>query len=156
LFILDGGQLHLHMAIEIAQKMDVVGVDMLAISKEKGIHTKGLLRERLHRKDKEILDLEPSDPALLWIQKIRDEAHRFAIDYHRQRQSRTLTQSALDDIPGIGPKKRSKLLKIFGSLAALQKASVEDLSKLSFITRQDRDRLKEYLGLKSSSASEDS
>lgn len=149
LLILDGGAIHLEGALELARQMDLVGIDIIAISKEKGIHTKGLLKERIHRPSRLILDLEPSDPALLWIQKIRDEAHRFAIEYHRQRQSRTLTQSALDDIPGIGPKKRSKLLKTFGSLAAIQKATSEDLNRLTFINQQDRQRLMEYLGLKS-------
>jgi excinuclease ABC subunit C len=148
LIIIDGGQVHLDMAIEIAQRLDVTSMDIVAISKEKGSHTKGLHRERLHRRDKPTLDLDPSDPALMWIQKIRDEAHRFAIEYHRKRQNRALTQSALDDIPGIGPKKRAQLLKTFGSLAALQKASLEDFEKLAFITRQDRVRLIEYLGLK--------
>lgn len=149
LIIIDGGQVHLDIALEIAQRFDVTSIDIIAISKEKGSHTKSLHRERLHRKDKTTLDLDPSDPALMWIQKIRDEAHRFAIEYHRKRQNRVLTQSALDDIPGIGPKKRSHLLKTFGSLAALQKASIEDFEKLAFITRQDRMRLVEYLGLKS-------
>lgn len=147
LLILDGGAVHLDMALEIVQRMDLAAIDVIAISKEKGLHTKGLHLEKIHRPLKPVLELPPSDPALLWIQKIRDEAHRFAIEYHRKRQSRALTQSALDDIPGIGPKKRAKLLKMFGSLAALRRVSAEELEQLTFITRQDRERLTEYLGL---------
>jgi len=71
--------------------------------------------------------LAPASPALLLIQRIRDEAHRFAITFHRQSRARRDLRSALDDIPGVGPRRRKSLLTAFGSLAGVRRATREDL-----------------------------
>lgn len=71
---------------------------------------------------------KPRDPALLLLMRLRDEAHRFAITYHRQLRRKALTKSILDEVPGVGPKKRLKLLRSFGSLAALKSASAEEMA----------------------------
>jgi excinuclease ABC subunit C len=68
------------------------------------------------------------------VQRIRDEAHRFAVTFHRQRRSKTAFQSRLDEIPGIGPKRRKSLLKQFGSLRAIKEASVEQLTAVDGIS----------------------
>jgi len=79
----------------------------------------------------------PTDsPALHLIQQIRDEAHRFAITGHRQRRARARNTSVLEDIPGLGPKRRQQLLKQFGGLQEVARAGVEDLSRLPGISKQ--------------------
>ncbi len=67
-------------------------------------------------------------PALHLLQRVRDEAHRFAISYHRKRRSRRSTRSLLDSVPGIGPKRKRELLRHFGSLARIRQATLEELA----------------------------
>jgi len=74
--------------------------------------------------------LQPHPDALRLVQRVRDEAHRFAITYHRSLRSKTVLRSQLDDIPGVGPKRRKQLLEHFGSVAGVKAASVEELSQL--------------------------
>ncbi|MCD6290634.1 MAG: excinuclease ABC subunit C, partial [Anaerolineae bacterium] len=83
--------------------------------------------------------------ALHLVQRIRDEAHRFAITYQRNRRRRATLSSALDEIPGIGPKRRQALLRRFGSLEAIRKASVEDLASVPGMTRTAAKQVKAYL-----------
>ena len=73
------------------------------------------------------LKIPKSSPVLQLLQRIRDEAHRFAIGHHRSRRSKTMVESALDDVPGLGEVRRKTLLKHFGSLKKLREASVEEL-----------------------------
>jgi excinuclease ABC subunit C len=77
----------------------------------------------------------PADaPALHLVQQIRDEAHRFAITAHRNRRSRSRQRSTLEDIPGIGPKRRQQLLKHFGGLQELSRAGVEDIARVDGVS----------------------
>jgi excinuclease ABC subunit C len=149
LLVVDGGATHLKMAYEEFKKFDLVGLDLIAISKEKGRHDKGLNKEWLHTLNQPPLLLDTHNSTLHFVQQIRDEAHRFAIEYHRKRQSKVLTKSSLDDIPGIGPKKRKLLLNHFGSVAALKRSTFKDLENLSIINKRDRERLVDFLGIKS-------
>ena len=73
--------------------------------------------------------LDRHDPALRMLQALRDEAHRFAITYHRELRNRRIEQSRLDEIPGIGDIRKKQLLRAFGSLARLKKASVEEIAE---------------------------
>ena len=82
------------------------------------------------------LRLPPSSPALHLIQQLRDEAHRFAITGHRARRQKARTRSPLEDIRGLGPKKRRELLKQFGGLQALTRAGIDDLQRVKGISRQ--------------------
>jgi excinuclease ABC subunit C len=94
-------------------------------------------RESLYLEGRaEPLRLPPSSPALHLIQQLRDEAHRFAITGHRARRQRARTRSPLEDIPGLGPKKRRELLKQFGGLQALTRAGIEDIMRVKGISRQ--------------------
>ena len=81
------------------------------------------------------LQLPPDSPALLLIQQIRDEAHRFAIMGHRQRRAKARTTSRLEQIPGLGPKKRRELLRQFGGLQGVIGAGIDDLVKVRGISR---------------------
>ena len=80
--------------------------------------------------------LESDDIALHLLQQIRDEAHRFAIAGHRQRRAKQLTHSILDEVPGVGAKRRRDLLRHFGGLQGLKRASAEDIAKISGISQK--------------------
>ncbi len=91
------------------------------------------------------VNLKAGDPALLLVMRLRDEAHRFAVGYHRLLRKKALTRSILEEAPGIGPKKRSRLLKAFGSLAAVKKAGVEELQKRGGLDPETAQRLAAFL-----------
>jgi excinuclease ABC subunit C len=78
--------------------------------------------------------LEPRDPVLYFVQRLRDEAHRFAIGTHRAKRSKAITANPLDEIPGVGAKRRRALLKHFGSAKAIARAGVEDLPAVEGIS----------------------
>jgi excinuclease ABC subunit C len=82
------------------------------------------------------LRLNADDQALHLIQQVRDEAHRFAITGHRQRRARSRTESSLETIAGIGPKRRQQLLRQFGGMREVARAGVEDLAKVKGISRE--------------------
>ena len=93
-------------------------------------------RERIYRKGKDTLMLEPRDPALYCIQTLRDEAHRFAIGAHRTRRKKGFTASPLDEVPGIGPTRKRALLQHFGSAKAVSRAGIADLESVGGISAQ--------------------
>ena len=84
--------------------------------------------------------------ALYLVQRVRDEAHRFAITYHRQKRSKATFQSRLDDIPGVGPKRKKAMLKAFGSLKGIREASIEDLAKVEGVNQTLAEQIKSSLG----------
>ncbi len=78
--------------------------------------------------------LAPNTPALHLVQRIRDEAHRFAVTYHRQRRAKAMTRSALDALAGVGPVRRKRLLTVFGSVAAIKRAAVDEIAAVKGMT----------------------
>jgi excinuclease ABC subunit C len=90
--------------------------------------------------------LPRNSQALFLVQRARDEAHRFAVTYHRSLRSKTATQSALDLVPGIGPKKKRDLVRKFGSVKGIREAEAAELAATQGMTRKLADRIKEYLG----------
>ena len=88
-----------------------------------------------------------NSPALHLLQRIRDEAHRFAITHHRKRRGKDATKSLLDDIPGIGEARRNALLTHFGSLQKIRAASVEEIAAAPGMTKPLAQKLQEYLEL---------
>jgi excinuclease ABC subunit C len=88
----------------------------------------------------------PTDsPSLYLVKRIRDEAHRFAITYHRDLRGKAMTASALDDVPGVGPKRRKALLKAFGSVRKLAAASVEEIAAVPGVPREVAEDVKAVL-----------
>jgi excinuclease ABC subunit C len=119
LIIIDGGKGQLAAAYEALQSLGLSNLMAVGIAKKEE-----LLFTREHV---EPMALAANSPALLLVQRIRDEAHRFAITFHRQSRTRRDLRSALDDVAGIGPRRRKALLTAFGSLAGVRRATREDL-----------------------------
>ena len=137
LIIIDGGKGQLSAAMEVLQELHI------------DIPTVGLAKE-----NEEIFVPGSPDPIILprssqglyMVQRIRDEAHRFGITYHRKLRSDRTFKSVLDEIPGIGPKRKQALMKHYGSVRAISAASIDDLASLNGMTRDAAQKVKEYIG----------
>jgi excinuclease ABC subunit C len=133
LLFIDGGKGQLSAARRVLDELQVTGVDIIGIAK--GADRKpGMETLHVAGSDRE-MHLSQDSPALHLIQQIRDEAHRFAITGHRQRRARTRRDSPLEQVPGIGPKRRQQLLKQLGGLREVARAGVEDLVMVKGINR---------------------
>jgi excinuclease ABC subunit C len=136
LILIDGGKGQLGVAVEVARERGLE-VPMIGLAKQfEEIYLPG-------RPDP--VRLPRNSPALFLLQRIRDEAHRFGLTYHRSLRSKAATTSALDGITGIGRKRREQLLKRFGSVEAMKRASLDDLVGVSGMTRPAADRVYQYL-----------
>ena len=145
LLILDGGKGHLNLALDIFQELGIASVDVIALGKEEARHDKGLTQEKIFLpRQKDPLLFSPRSPLLFLLQKIRDEAHRTAIGFHRKQRSKRTLSSGLDALEGIGPIKKKRLLKHFGSVKAIQNATEEELSKVQGLTKKDLKTLSEW------------
>ncbi len=133
LVLIDGGLGQLGAARQALDALDVQGLSLLGVAK--GVTRKPGL-ERLLLPAGGELELEGNDPALLLIQQVRDEAHRFAVTGHRGRRQKARQSSALEDIPGIGAKRRSALLRYFGGLQGVRAAPVQELARVPGISSQ--------------------
>ncbi len=142
LLIIDGGAGQLKQAQEVLEELQVSGVCLLAVSK--GVTRKAGLEQLWLTDQKESLRLPENHLALHLIQSIRDEAHRFAITSHRKRRAKTMTFSSLEQIEGIGPKRRRELLRHFGGLQGLRQASVIDLMRVSGVSEELAKRIFDY------------
>ena len=137
LIIIDGGKGQLSAAMEVlqAQHIDVPTVGLAKENEE--IFTPG---------SPDPIILPRSSQGLYMVQRIRDEAHRFGITYHRKLRSDRTFKSVLDEIPGIGPKRKKALMQRYGSVRAISAASIEDLAALDGMTREAAEKVKEYIG----------
>lgn len=141
LLLVDGGKGQLARAEQVLEELQVVDVAVVGVAK--GPTRKPGL-EQLFLSGHEAPIILPADsPALHLIQHIRDEAHRFAITGHRGRRGRQRRTSSLEEIPGLGPKRRRELLRQFGGLQEVARAGVEDLSRVSGISRRLAQRIYE-------------
>ena len=132
LFI-DGGKGQLRRAVEALRELELDWLEVVGVAKGR---TRKPGAERLFRPGGERpLVLSPDSPARLLIQQIRDEAHRFAITGHRQQRGKARRRSRLEQIPGLGPRKRRELLRAFGGLQGIVAAGVDDLAKVRGIGR---------------------
>lgn len=144
LIIVDGGRPQLNAAVGVLTELDI-RVPAIGIAKED--HGAIGTHEEIYRPEQpDPLVMDRGSQGLYLLQRVRDEAHRFAITYHRQvRTGRTL-RSQLDDIPGIGPKRKRALIKRFGSLKGIAAATVEQLAEVEGMTRDVAERVKEQIG----------
>jgi excinuclease ABC subunit C len=138
LLIVDGGRGQLGVAVEVLEEFDLLArVPVAALAKQREeIFLPGRARPVL---------LSRRSQGLFLVQRVRDEAHRFAIAHHRTRRRRAGVASQLDSIPGVGPARRTALLKAFGSLDAIRAASVEQLAAVPGIPRNVALAIKEHL-----------
>lgn len=132
LLLIDGGQGQLKTASDIIAELGIKGVQLLGVAK--GPDRRPGLEQLFLLGRTEPLILTPDSQALHLVQQIRDEAHRFAITGHRQRRARAKTRSVLEDISGIGPKRRARLLRQFGGLQGLARAGIEDIRTVEGIS----------------------
>lgn len=130
--IMDGGKGQLNMARQVLTDLQVTGIVLLGVAK--GTTRKAGLETLFLESSDNPLVLEPASPALHLVQHIRDESHRFAIAGHRAARDKARRTSTLQDIPGIGPKRRRELLKFFGGLQGVQKASRDELTRVPGIS----------------------
>lgn len=138
LIIVDGGKGQLNIAREVFKQLDIASVDLIALAKEEGRHDRGMTEERIFLPDNhDPIHLNPRSSILFLLQKIRDEAHRKAISFHRERRKKRTLTSALDHIPGIGETKRTRLLAHFGSVEKIKQATDEELKEVKGITQKD-------------------
>ena len=146
LIIVDGGKGQLRAAMAALEALSFLDVDVAAIAKERGRHDKGMTAETLFFPDREPLRLLPTSQELLFLQSIRDEAHRFVITFQRRHRRKTTLTSQLDAISGVGPKRRKALLQAFHSVEALRKASAQEIQKRTGLGLPFAERLLEDLG----------
>jgi len=135
LILIDGGKGQLSSAISALHKNEIYNIPVIALAKrEELIFTENR---------KEPLRLSRNSAALKLLQNIRDEAHRFAIEFHKKLREKEITQSVLDKVPGIGEKLKTRLLREFGSVENIINASIDELQKIPGITKTVAQRIKE-------------
>jgi excinuclease ABC subunit C len=139
LLLIDGGKGQLNVALEVLAGYGLGDLPMVGVAK--GEERKPGLEQLFRPGEAEPLLLPADHPALHLIQQVRDEAHRFAITGHRARRAKRRTQSSLEGIAGIGPKRRQQLLQAFGGLRGIQSAGVEELAQLEGISRELAERI---------------
>jgi len=134
LILIDGGKGQLAVADRVLAELGLSGIPVAGVAK--GPDRKPGMEQLFLSVQGAPIILPGNSPALHLIQQIRDEAHRFAISGHRQRRSRRRKKSVLEEIPGVGPKRRRNLLKQFGGLQGIERAGVEDLCRAEGISMQ--------------------
>jgi excinuclease ABC subunit C len=131
LVLIDGGAGQLAAAHEVLAELRIADVALAGIAKGPD---RNAGREHFFMRGRPSFMLEPRDPVLYFVQRLRDEAHRFAIGTHRAKRAKAISANPLDEIPGIGTKRRRALLKHFGSAKAISRAGVEDLQAVEGIS----------------------
>ena len=143
LLVIDGGKGQISQALQVLTELQIESVVVLGIAK--GTTRKPGLETLILANENKIIHGSDHPAALTLLQFIRDEAHRFAITSHRGRRSKTTQRSILENIDGVGPKKRRDLLKYFGGLQQLKEASIEQISSVSGINNRLAERIVETL-----------
>ncbi|HET9354712.1 MAG TPA: excinuclease ABC subunit UvrC, partial [Sphingomicrobium sp.] len=127
LVLIDGGRGQLNAALAILEEQGIDDVPVVGVAK--GPHHGREGREVFHLPGGREITLPPNSPLLFYLQRLRDEAHRFAIGTHRAKRSKSLTTSTLDEVPGIGPNRKRALLMHFGTARAVKGAALDDLER---------------------------
>jgi excinuclease ABC subunit C len=141
LVIIDGGRGQLNAAKEIFDTLRLSQVSLLAVAKGPD---RDAGRETLFLPEREAIKLEPRDPVLYFIQRLRDEAHRFVIGSHRKLRKKDIREAGLQEIPGIGPSRKRALLHHFGTLKEIERASIADLGKVPGVSAESARKIFEF------------
>jgi excinuclease ABC subunit C len=141
LVIIDGGRGQLNAVREIFQGLGLTQVSLMAVAKGP---ERDAGRETLFMPDREAIKLEPRDPVLYFIQRLRDEAHRFVIGSHRKLRKKDIREAGLQEIPGIGPSRKRALLHHFGTLKEIERASIADLGKVPGVSAESARKIFEF------------
>ena len=145
ILFVDGGKGQLNEAMTVLDELEIESLQVVAVAK--GRSRKPGQEQLFLAGRKTATILPPDSAALLLIQQIRDEAHRFAITGHRQRRAKSRTTSRLEEIPGLGPKRRRELLRQFGGLQGVREAGIGDLAKVHGISRDLAEKIYSNLHL---------
>jgi excinuclease ABC subunit C len=139
--LIDGGQGQLRIAQETLAELGLTDIPLVAVAKGPD---RDAGRETFHQPGKSAFKLPPRDPVLYFIERLRDEAHRFAIGSHRARRKKDIREGGLQEIPGIGPTRKRALLRHFGTVKAIERASVPDLSKVAGINAETARKIYDF------------
>jgi excinuclease ABC subunit C len=141
LVVIDGGIGQLNAARETLAALGVSGVPLVAVAKGPD---RDAGNETFFLPGRSPIKLKPRDPLLYFVQRLRDEAHRFAIGSHRARRKKDIRESGLQEIPGIGPTRKRALLRHFGTLKAIERASLADLAQVSGINDETARKIYDF------------
>jgi len=136
LIVIDGGKGQLGMACDVLDELNLNHIPIIGLAKE--------FEEIYLPNTKRPIIIPKNNKALHLLQQVRDESHRFAITYHRKLRSKNISESSLDDIPGIGKKRKINILKEFGSIDGVKKASVGDLAKIKGMNQKTAENVYNY------------
>ena len=140
LILIDGGKGQYSVSRDILNELGLHDLPILAVAKGKNRHAG---EEKIYHENKEY-NLKKNDPLLFFIQRLRDEAHRFAITTHRAKRKKGLSKSLLDQIDGIGKQRKRSLLNYFGSARSVESASLEDLKSVEGIEESMAKKIYDY------------
>ncbi|MDA1091266.1 MAG: excinuclease ABC subunit UvrC [Proteobacteria bacterium] len=141
LVLIDGGPGQLGVTLDVFAELGIEDVGVVAIAKGPD---RDAGREKIYRPNHPPISLPPRDPVLFFLQRLRDEAHRFAIGAHREKRSKSMSRSTLDDIPSIGAKRKKALLHHFGAAKAVADAGRADLEAVEGINTSTANRIYEW------------
>jgi excinuclease ABC subunit C len=141
LVIIDGGRGQLTAAHETLTKLGIMDVPLVAIAKAPD---RDAGRETFFVPGRESFKLKPRDPLLYFVERLRDEAHRFAVGSHRARRRRDIREAGLQEIPGVGPARKRALLQHFGTLKAIERASVSDLALVAGVSAETARKIYDF------------
>jgi len=141
LVLIDGGKGQLSTALEV---LDDLGIDDLPIASIAKGPDRDAGREQFFLPDRAPFRLDANDPVLYYLQRLRDEAHRFAIEAHRGRRAKALSTSELDGVPGVGAKRKRALMLHFGSARSVSRAGLADLEAVDGISKTVAKKIYDY------------
>ncbi len=139
--LLDGGLGQLHAVDDALKDFDLSGIAIIAISKGPD---RNAGKEFYHQVGKESFALPYQSPIAFYLQNLRDESHRFAIGTHRKKRGKSITKSRLDDVDGIGARRKKDLLNYFGSVEEIAQAGIKDIEKVSGISKKTAEKIYNY------------
>ena len=141
LVIIDGGRGQLSAAQEALAALGLTDIPLVGVAKGP---ERDAGRETFHVAGRAPFMLKPRDPVLYFVQRLRDEAHRFAVGSHRARRKKDLREAGLQEIPGIGPTRKRALLQHFGTLKAIERASEADLAKVPGVSAETARKIYDF------------